>query len=62
MLSIFKKTIIYILTVESRLVLRKYRPTIIAVTGSVGKTSTKDAIYAVLGRGGQACAQERQEL
>lgn len=48
MLSIFKKSIIYILTIESKLVLKKYKPTIIAVTGSVGKTSTKDAIYAVL--------------
>ena len=26
----------------------KYRPHIIAITGSVGKTSTKDAVYAVL--------------
>src|ERR1035437_3145455 len=43
-----KKLIIYILTLESRLVLKKYHPTIIAVTGSVGKTSAKDAIYAVL--------------
>ena len=43
-----KKLIIYILTLESKLVLKKYKPTIIAVTGSVGKTSTKDAIYAVL--------------
>src|SRR3989338_7032067 len=28
--------------------LRKYDPGVIAVTGSVGKTSTKEAIYAVL--------------
>ena len=47
-MNIFKKTIILILTLESRLVLKKYYPTIVAVTGSVGKTSTKDAIYAVL--------------
>jgi UDP-N-acetylmuramyl pentapeptide synthase len=43
-----KKIIVSILTLESRLVLNKYKPTIIAVTGSVGKTSAKDAIYAVL--------------
>ena len=44
----FKKIIIFILTWEARLVLARYRPEIIAVTGSVGKTTTKDAIYAVL--------------
>ena len=32
-----KKIIIYILTLESKLVLKKYKPRIIAVTGSVGK-------------------------
>lgn len=30
------------------MVLRKYKPNVIAVTGSVGKTSTKDAIFAAL--------------
>lgn len=42
----------YIVTVilkqEAKLVLRKYKPKIIAITGSVGKTSTKDAIFAVV--------------
>ncbi len=33
---------------ESKLVLWKYKPKIITITGSVGKTSTKDAIYAML--------------
>ncbi len=33
---------------ESARVLKKYSPTVIAVTGSVGKTSTKDAIFAML--------------
>ncbi|MFH1201151.1 MAG: UDP-N-acetylmuramoyl-tripeptide--D-alanyl-D-alanine ligase [bacterium] len=46
----FKKVIIYILKIESQLVLSKYKPKIIAVTGSVGKTSTKDAVYAVLSK------------
>lgn len=36
------------LTHEAKLVLRKYQPKIIAITGSVGKTSTKDAIYSAL--------------
>lgn len=33
---------------EAKLVLRKYKPKIIAITGSVGKTSTKDAVFAVV--------------
>jgi len=48
MKNIFKKSIASILKLESRLVLRRYRPKVIAVTGSVGKTSTKDAMYAIL--------------
>jgi len=38
------------LRVESQLVLYKYKPKIIAITGSLGKTSTKDAVYAVLSK------------
>lgn len=37
-----------LLAAEARLVLKRYRPRIVAITGSVGKTSTKDAVYAVL--------------
>ena len=48
MKTTLKKIIIYILQIESRLVLYKYKPKIIAITGSIGKTSTKDAIYAVI--------------
>ena len=48
MKSFFKKIIVWTLELEARLILKKYSPTIIAVTGSVGKTSTKDAIYAIL--------------
>jgi UDP-N-acetylmuramoyl-tripeptide--D-alanyl-D-alanine ligase len=43
-----KKITVIILTWEARLVIRKYKPDIIAVTGSVGKTSTKDAIYSLI--------------
>ena len=50
MKTTFKKIIVYILRIESELVLFKYKPKIIAVTGSVGKTSTKDAVYAVLSK------------
>jgi len=44
----FKKIIPHILIWEARAVLRRYRPKVIAITGSVGKTSTKDAIFAAL--------------
>lgn len=37
-----------ILNFLARSVLRRYQPEIIGVTGSVGKTSTKEAIYTVL--------------
>ncbi len=38
------------LTWEARVVLKKFKPKIVAVTGSVGKTATKDAIFAVLAK------------
>ena len=50
MKNTFKKIITHILRVESQLVLSKYKPKIIAITGSVGKTSTKDAVYAVISK------------
>ncbi|MCX6778661.1 MAG: Mur ligase family protein [Candidatus Magasanikbacteria bacterium] len=37
-----------ILNFFSRLILKKYQPKIIGITGSVGKTSAKEAIFAVL--------------
>jgi UDP-N-acetylmuramyl pentapeptide synthase len=43
-----KTIIIEILTWEAKLVLVRYKPSIIAVTGSVGKTTTKDAIFSAL--------------
>ena len=46
----FKKIIAFILKTESKLVLSKYKPKIVAITGSVGKTSTKDAVYAVFSK------------
>ena len=48
MRSLLKSIIVGILTWEASLVLRRYKPEIIAITGSVGKTGTKDAIYCVL--------------
>ena len=43
-----KSLVAFVLSTQARAVIRKYKPSIIAVTGSVGKTSTKDAIYAAL--------------
>jgi len=48
MKTTFRKILTYLLRIESRLVLFKYKPRIIAITGSVGKTSTKDAVFAGL--------------
>lgn len=47
-MKFFKKIIVAIMTWEARCVLSRYSPKIIAVTGSVGKTTTKDAIFAAL--------------
>ncbi len=48
MRTVLKKLIASVLTVQARAVVRKYKPRIIAITGSVGKTSAKDAIYSVM--------------
>ncbi len=48
MKSFLKVPVALALAVLARAVLRKYRPLIVMVTGSVGKTSTKDATATVL--------------
>ncbi len=50
MKNILKKIVVSIVTWQARLVLKRYRPKIIAITGSVGKTSTKDAVFTVLSK------------
>ena len=59
MKNLFKKLIVFIITLQARAVLRKYKPMIVAVTGSVGKTSTKDAIYAVLSKSARVRKSEK---
>lgn len=44
----FKNILQWKLRFWSRLILRKYRPEVIGVTGSAGKTSSREAIYTVL--------------
>ena len=48
MKNILKITIAEILAFVARSVVRRYRPRIVMITGSVGKTSTKDAVATVL--------------
>lgn len=48
MKALIKNLIASILTLEAKMVIGKYRPVIIGITGSVGKTSTKDAIAEVV--------------
>ncbi len=48
MKDFFKKIVINILYIESKMVLFFKKPKIIAITGTVGKTTTKDIIYAGL--------------
>jgi UDP-N-acetylmuramoyl-tripeptide--D-alanyl-D-alanine ligase len=59
MRTLFKHIVVYLLRIEARAVLRKYRPRIIAITGSVGKTSAKDAIYSVVKSGAHARKSEK---
>jgi UDP-N-acetylmuramyl pentapeptide synthase len=59
MRELFKTTVTAILVWEARLLLRHKRPRIIAVTGSVGKTTTKDAIYTALKQSGHVRKSEK---
>ncbi|MFH0780263.1 MAG: Mur ligase family protein, partial [Parcubacteria group bacterium] len=43
-----KKTLQKILALFAKAIIKKYRPKIIGITGSIGKTSAKEAVYAVL--------------
>lgn len=46
--NFFKQIVVKILEWEAKTILKKYKPKIVAVTGSVGKTSVKEAIHAVM--------------
>lgn len=43
-----KKLLQLFLSLLARLMLRRYKPTIVCITGNVGKTSTKEAVFAVV--------------
>ena len=55
----FKKILVFILTLIAKGIIKRHDPTIVAITGSVGKTSTKDAIYEVLRREGSVRRSEK---
>ena len=48
MKSYLRRLVVTLLTFEARQILKKYKPKIVAITGSVGKTSTKDAVAKIL--------------
>jgi UDP-N-acetylmuramoyl-tripeptide--D-alanyl-D-alanine ligase len=48
MKNILKKIVVHLLELEAKAVLKKYKPKIVAITGTVGKTSTKDAVYTAM--------------
>ncbi|HBV01279.1 MAG TPA: hypothetical protein DEF00_02700 [Candidatus Taylorbacteria bacterium] len=48
MRSFFKKCVTMMLKLEAQLMLARHRPRIVAITGTVGKTSTKDAVFCAL--------------
>lgn len=50
MKNTFKKIIVSIITWQAKIIINKYKPKVIAITGSVGKTSTKDAIFTILSK------------
>lgn len=43
-----KNTIRYLLAILAKKIIKKYKPDVVGITGSVGKTSAKEAIAAVL--------------
>lgn len=50
MKDVLKQLVTEILSKEAALLLRRTKPYIIAITGNVGKTTTKDAVYAVVSK------------
>ncbi|MBU1131379.1 UDP-N-acetylmuramoyl-tripeptide--D-alanyl-D-alanine ligase [Patescibacteria group bacterium] len=54
-----RKLLYFILKIITKKIIKKYRPFIIAITGSVGKTSAKEAIYSVVAKHHQVRKNEK---
>lgn len=54
-----KNIVIAILSWEAKIVLKRHTPKVVAVTGSVGKTGTKDAIYTAIAHAHYARKSEK---
>lgn len=50
MKTVLKQVVVFVLTLEARLVLARHKPKVVAITGNVGKTSTKDAVFSLLSK------------
>ncbi|MBP6860529.1 MAG: UDP-N-acetylmuramoyl-tripeptide--D-alanyl-D-alanine ligase [Candidatus Pacebacteria bacterium] len=59
MKNFLKRIVTFSIAQLARLIIHKYRPTIIMVTGSVGKTSTKDALRSAFSTKTYARASEK---
>lgn len=59
MKTLLKAPLAGLLALVSRAIIRKYHPTVVMITGSVGKTSTKDAVAAMLGAHTKVRASEK---
>jgi len=59
MKNLLKKIVVTLLTAEAKHVLKKFKPKVVAITGSVGKTGTKDAIFTMLAQSEHARKSEK---
>jgi UDP-N-acetylmuramyl pentapeptide synthase len=59
MKSFFRSIVASLIALLARAIVRKYKPKIIMITGSVGKTSTKDAVASMLSASYDVRASEK---
>lgn len=59
MKSFFRNIVAGLLAILARAIVHKYKPKVVMITGSVGKTSTKDAVASMLGASYNVRASEK---